>query len=161
NLGVNRIARTTLPVDQPGAVWVGAAARRGRAAMQLRACLIATVFVACLNSTYVYAQQGADAQTEPYRKHLDSRHGHDRSYPDRGWIVGDGRGGAVVVNYAGISYRFDGGVWYEPRGPAFIVVDPPIGVLVPALPGFATPVMHAGETFMYVNNVYYRARPEL
>src|SRR5579859_2989643 len=123
--------------------------------MRLIACLSATVLVACLAPTYVNAQGSLEEQTEPYRKHRDTRHGHDHVYPDRGSVLRDAPKGAVIVNYAGVSYRFDNVVWYEPRGPAFVVVDPPVGLIVPALPGFATPVVHAGETFLYANNIYY------
>ncbi|MDE2449395.1 MAG: hypothetical protein KGO22_10520 [Gammaproteobacteria bacterium] len=82
-------------------------------------------------------------------------------YPDRGAIVRDLPQGATVVNYAGISYRFSGGVWYEPRGPAYIVVAPPIGLIVPALPAFATSIDSRGKTYLYANEVFYRSRPEL
>jgi hypothetical protein len=129
--------------------------------MRLTACLFATFFLACSSSMSVFAQSSIEEQTEPYHKHRDMRHGHDHVYPDRGAIVRDLPHGAVIVNYAGVSYRFEGGVWYEPRGPAYVVVDPPIGLLVPALPGFSTPVVHAGETYMYLNGAYYRARPEI
>jgi len=83
--------------------------------------LFATLFVAGVNPAYVYAQ-GSEEQTEPYRKHRDTRHGHDHVYPDRGAIVRDLPRGAFVVNYAGLSYRFYDGVWFEPRGPAFMTL---------------------------------------
>ena len=133
--------------------------------MRLIAFLFATVFVASVDPTSAYAQSGSnhrsEEQIEPYHKHRDMRHGHDHVYPDRGAVVRDIPRLAVIVNYAGVSYRFDNGVWYEPRGPAYVVVDPPIGLIVPALPGYATPVMQEGETYLYANSVYYRARPEL
>jgi hypothetical protein len=68
---------------------------------------------------------------------------------------------AIVVNYAGLSYKFYEGVWYEPRGPAFIVVEPPIGLVVPALPAFATPVTSGDTTYLYANSTFYHARPDL
>jgi Family of unknown function (DUF6515) len=151
--------------QRSGPALIHAVARPGRAAMRLFSLLSATVLVACLNPTYVYAQGGeerrAEEQAEPYRKHHDMRHGHDHIYPDRGAIVRDLPHGTTVVNYAGVSYRFHDGVWFEPRGPAFVVVEPPIGLLVPTLPSFATPVTRGKETYLYVNNVYYQARPEL
>jgi hypothetical protein len=69
--------------------------------------------------------------------------------------------GAITVNYAGLSYRFYDGVWFEPRGPAFMVVAPPIDVVVPTLPTFATAVSSGGDTYLYANDTYYRARPDL
>ncbi len=97
----------------------------------------------------------------PVQAHHDARHGHDHSYPDRGSVVRDVPQGATVVHYAGVSYRFANGVWYEPRGPAFVVVAPPIGLVVPMLPSFATPLSGNDDTYLYANDTYYRSRPEL
>jgi hypothetical protein len=68
---------------------------------------------------------------------------------------------AIVVNYAGLSYKFYEGVWYEPRGPAYIVVEPPIGLVVPTMPAFATPVVSGDTTYLYANSTFYHARPDL
>lgn len=98
---------------------------------------------------------------EPYRKHEDTHHGHDQVYPDRGAVVRDLPRAASVVNYAGSSYWFADGVWFEPRGPAFVVTAPPIGLIVPTLPAFATAIVSAGRAYLYANDVYYRPRPDL
>ena len=128
--------------------------------MRMFGFLFATLLFACLNPAYVYAQD-SEEQIEPYRKHRDTRHGHDHVYPDRGAIFRNLPRGAFVVNYAGLSYRFSDGVWFEPRGPAFMVVEPPIGVIVPTLPSFATWVAHGKGEYLYVNGVFYEPRPEL
>ena len=133
--------------------------------MRMPACLLATVFVTVLIANTGHAQgvdeaQG-DEQIEPYHKHVDTRHGHDHAYPDRGAVLRDAPRGSTVVNYAGVSYRFHDGVWFEPRGPAYIVVAPPIGLVVPTIPAFATPVAGGGEKYLYANDIYYRARPDL
>jgi Family of unknown function (DUF6515) len=114
----------------------------------------------CTHSAAQGAEERAEDQTEPYRKHRDTRHRHDHVYPDRGAIVRSVPRGAFVVNYAGLSYRFHDGVWFEPRGPAFMVVEPPIGVMVPTLPSFATSVAHGGEAYLYVSGTFYLPRPE-
>src|ERR1700730_10911929 len=133
--------------------------------MRASGFLFTTLCVAFLNPTYSYGQSGeqhrSEERAEPYRKDHDTRHGHDHVYPDRGSIVRDLPRGAVVVNYAGLSYRFSDGVWFEPRGPAFMVVEPPIGVMVPTLPSFATPVAHGKEAYLYANGIFYEPRPEL
>lgn len=98
---------------------------------------------------------------EPFRKHQDTHHGHDQVYPDRGAIVRELPRGASVINYAGSSYWFADGVWFEPRGPAFVVTAPPIGLVVPTLPTFATAIVSAGRAYLYANDVYYRPRPDL
>lgn len=103
----------------------------------------------------------AEDQIPPYRTHMDRRHGHDHVYPDRGAVVRDAPRGAASVNYAGLSFRFASGVWYERLGPAYIVVAPPIGVVVPQLPAFVTSFDSAGKTYLYSNDVFYRPRPDL
>jgi hypothetical protein len=103
----------------------------------------------------------AEDQPAPYHVHRDRRNGHDHVYPDRGSVVHAPPHGALVVNYAGVSYRFHDGVWYEPRGPAFMVVTPPIGLLVQTLPAFASPVPSGMETLLYANEIYYRPRPDI
>jgi Family of unknown function (DUF6515) len=134
--------------------------------MRLFGLMLATLCYVCLNPNYSYAQGGdvhraEEQQLEPYRKHHDTRHGHNHSYPDRGSVIRDLPRGTIGVNYAGVSYRFHDGVWLEPRGPAFIVVEPPIGLVVPNLPSFTTVLAQGGQTYLYANDVYYRPRPDL
>ena len=135
--------------------------------MRLSGLWFAAFLVACLNQTYCYAQGGEQRRSEeqpepePYHKHHDTRHGHDHVYPDRGAIVRDLPRGTIGVNYADVSYRYHDGIWLEPRGPAFTVVAPPIGIVVPTLPTFSTVLAHGGETYLYANDTYYRPRPDL
>lgn len=136
--------------------------------MRLLVLSVGVLSIACLGST---CATRATAQTDqwgqvedqipPYRTHVDMRHGHNRVYPDRGAVLRGVPRGAIGVNYAGISYRFAGGVWFEQIGPAYIVVAPPIGLIVPNLPGFATSFNSAGKTYLYANDVFYSPRPDL
>jgi len=134
--------------------------------MRLFGLLVAALAVAGLNPTPGLAQgaeQGRSEESiEPYHKHHDTRHGHDHYYPDRGAIIRDLPKGTIGLNYAGLSYRFSEGVWYESRGPAFMVIAPPIGLVVPSLPPYATALAaRGGQTYLYVNSTYYRPRPDL
>ena len=140
--------------------------------MRASGLLCTTLVVACFIPINSYAQQGSEQrrsadraapeeQTEPYHKHHDTRHGHDHFYPDRGAIVRDLPRGTIGTSYAGVSYRYHDGIWLEPRGPAFMVIAPPIGLVAPTLPLFSTIVTHGGETFLYANDTYYRPRTDL
>lgn len=132
--------------------------------MRLLVVSVSALCAACFAATCaVAADQWGQAQDQlpPYNSHVDRRHGSDRAYPDRGAIVRDLPKGAAVVNYAGISYRFAGGVWYESLGPAYMVVAPPIGIIVPQLPAFVTSFEVAGESYLYANDVFYRPQPDL
>jgi hypothetical protein len=133
--------------------------------MRLQSCFFCLFCAGFASTTWAIAQspdeRGAEEQYEPYHKHYDKHHGHNHAYPDRGAILRELPRGATVVHYAGVSYRFADGVWFEPRGPAFIVVAPSIGLVVATLPSFATRVEHSGESYLYANDIYYRARPDL
>jgi hypothetical protein len=139
--------------------------------MRVVGILCATAVVACLSPITVSAEASAqhraaavaaaEEQSEPYHKHRDMRHGHDHFYPDRGAIVRDLPQGTIGTSYAGVSYRYHDGIWLEPRGPAYMVVAPPIGLVAPTLPLYSTVVSHGTETFLYVNDTYYRPRPDL
>lgn len=124
---------------------------------------IASLGATCATRAMAQTDQWGQAEDQipPYRTHVDMRHGHNRVYPDRGAVVRGVPRGATGVNYAGISYRFAGGVWFEQIGPAYIVVAPPIGLIVPNLPGFATSFNSAGKTYLYANDVFYSPRPDL
>jgi hypothetical protein len=136
--------------------------------MRVLASLMTCVVCLCMGNAFAEDSPAraswhgdASAGWTSTAEHRDRRHGHDHVYPDRGAVVRDVPRGATVVNYAGVSYRFADGVWFEPRGPVYIVVAPPIGLLVPEVPTFATPIESGADTYLYANDTYYRSRPGL
>ncbi len=133
--------------------------------MRLLNSFLPAVCIVFIGATSALAQNPDERRTEEqyetYHKHYDRHHGHNHAYPDRGAIFRDAPRGAILVNYAGVSYRFADGVWFEPRGPAFIVVNPPIGLVVSTLPAFATRIDRGNESYLYTNDIYYRSRPDL
>jgi hypothetical protein len=139
--------------------------------MRVSGLVCAATWVVCLLPVASFAQSTAQRRaalvaaseepTEPYHKHRDTRHGHDHYYPDRGAIVRDLPVGTIGTSYAGVSYRYHDGVWLEPRGPAYMVVAPPVGLVAPTLPLYSTVVNHGLESFLYCNDTYYRPRPDL
>ncbi len=118
---------------------------------------VSALCAVCLGSGHAVAQT---SEILPYSTHVDRRHGNDHVYPDRGAIVRDLPGGSVNVDYAGISYRFVGDVWYQRLGPAYMVVEPPLGVVIPRPPARATYFEIAGKPYFYANDVFYRARAD-
>jgi hypothetical protein len=134
--------------------------------MRVLGLLCATAVAACFSPITLSAESAvqhhaAEEQSEPYHKHHDTRHGHDHFYPDRGAIVRDLPQGTIGTSYAGVSYRYHDGIWLEPRGPAYMVIAPPIGLVAPTLPLYSTIVTHGSESYLYVNDTYYRPRPDL
>jgi hypothetical protein len=90
---------------------------------------------------------------------LDGRFNHDRYYPARGYIVPSLPLGRIEVGFGGGRYYYHGGVWFRPHGPRWIVVAPPIGILVPILPfGYST-IYYRSVPYYYADEVYYVRTP--
>ena len=86
---------------------------------------------------------------------LDGRYHHDHYYPQRGVAIGVLPSGYRSVAYGHDRFFFTGGVWYRPYGPRFVVVAPPLGVVIPFLPDFYTTVWFGGVPYYYANDTYY------
>lgn len=86
---------------------------------------------------------------------LDRRYDHDRYYPRPGHSIIKLPPRHYVVPYHDDRYYFYGGIWYRPYGSRFIVVSPPIGIVVPILPAFYTTIWVGGIPYYYANDVYY------
>jgi len=86
----------------------------------------------------------------------DGAHGHGHYYPVAGWHVNTLPPHVVWAPYHGVRYGYWGGVWYEPYGSSWVVVRPPVGIVIGGLPAFATVVTIGGIGYWYANGVYYR-----
>lgn len=91
---------------------------------------------------------------------FDNRYHHDHYYPAPGYIAPVVPHGAVIVGAGPSRYWFHGGVWYQPYGPRYRVVLPPVGVVIPLLPPAYVTLTVGGLPYYYANGVYYRAVPE-
>ena len=86
---------------------------------------------------------------------LDGRYGHDHYYPDRGTYVAELPRGHSVFVHEGVPYYFYGGVWYRAEGPRFLIVAPPIGLIIPFLPPYYATLWIGGVPYYYANEAYY------
>ena len=91
---------------------------------------------------------------------FDSRYHHDRYYPPRGYLAPRIERGARVVLYGNNRYYYRGGAWYRPSGARWLVVAPPIGLVIPFLPDFYTTLWFGGVPYYYANDSYYVWRRE-
>jgi hypothetical protein len=57
-----------------------------------------------------------------------------------------------VVHYGGGPFYYHAGVWYRPSGPAFVVVTPPIGIVVSILPPAYATIYAGGVPYYYAND---------
>jgi hypothetical protein len=52
-------------------------------------------------------------------------------------------------------FYYHAGVWWRPGPAGFVVIRPPIGVVVPVLPPAYTTVWIGGAPYYYANDIYY------
>jgi hypothetical protein len=91
---------------------------------------------------------------------LDSRYNHGRYYPAVGTVRGSLPDGYRPYFRGGSRYYFSGGIWYAPRGPGFVVVVPPPGLVISVLPPYYSTVWLGGVPYYYADNVYYAWQPD-
>jgi len=92
---------------------------------------------------------------------IDKRYQHNRSYPREGQIIKVIPKGRRPIPYRSKSYFYFGGSWYLPSDSHYVVVRPPIGIVVPILPAFYTTIWLGGIPYYYANDVYYTWRADL
>lgn len=107
---------------------------------------------------------GAGESGTATHQHLDSQFSHNHYYYDRGYAVHRPPAGGVanLTGRNGERYYFQGGNWFRWRGDwyrfwggAWVVVDAPVGMFVPALPPHYTTIWRSGTPYYYANESYY------
>ena len=89
----------------------------------------------------------------------DNRYHHGRYYPAPGYSMSVLPPGNIGIRFGRGRFFFHGGVWYRPGPAGFVVVRPPIGIVIPVLPfGYST-LWLGSVPYYYANDVYYTAGP--
>jgi hypothetical protein len=91
---------------------------------------------------------------------LDSRYNHGRYYPPAGTLRPSLPDGYRPYYRDRERYYFSGGIWYAPRGPGFVVVRPPPGLVISVLPPYYSTVWFGGAPYYYADDVYYTWQPD-
>ena len=86
---------------------------------------------------------------------MDNRFGHHRPYFNHGHFVDRLPRDHFEVVHHGNHFFCHDGVWYRPFGPRFVVIEPPIGVVVPFLPLYYTTIWVNSHPYYYANEAYY------
>jgi hypothetical protein len=89
----------------------------------------------------------------------DGHHGHNHYYPSRGKYIGSVPRDSRVVVSRGVKYYHSAGVWYRPSGARFVIVGPPVGMVIPSLPPYYSTVWVGGVPYYYSNETYYVEAP--
>ena len=76
-------------------------------------------------------------------------------YHRPGYVIGAVPKAAVSVSLGSALFYYTNGIYYRPYRSGFIVILPPIGLLVPVLPLGHIPFYVYGHTYYYYADVYY------
>ena len=94
-------------------------------------------------------------KTPPKGYTLDKRFNHNRYYPRPGFNVQKLPPKPYVVRHGNDRYYYSGGIWYRPYSGHYVVIAPPLGLIVPVLPAFYTTIWFSGVPYYYANDTYY------
>lgn len=86
---------------------------------------------------------------------FDGRFDHNHFYPALGYSIRTLPAGRLDLAFGRGHYFFHAGVWYQHRGPNFVVVRPPIGIFLPILPPDYATLWVDGIPYYYANDIYY------
>jgi len=92
-----------------------------------------------------------------FRQQFETRH----RYPREGFKLRVLPEKHHVIHYRKHRYFYWQGVWYSPVGVDFVVIRPPLGIIVPVLPPFYTTIWVGDIPYYYANDVYYVWRGDL
>ncbi|MDD2382829.1 MAG: hypothetical protein PHN18_01425 [Sulfurospirillaceae bacterium] len=81
--------------------------------------------------------------------------------PERrsGWVIYNLPSAAFILAFGGITYYYHEGIFYHPSRGAYIVVNPPLGMIVPSLPMGYSMVRVYNRDYFFYDNIYYEWAP--
>ena len=130
-----------------------------------RAAAAFLAVVACVSSAHSQERRGVERrEIQRERFHtdhwaFDHRFNHNHYYPQFGYGIRALPPGHVVLTFRGEPFFFHAGVWYRRGGPGFVVVRPPIGIIVPILPPSYSTVVVGSVPYYYADDTYYEQAP--
>jgi len=87
--------------------------------------------------------------------HRDDRHDHRWGH---GYVVRRIPAYRSIF-WHGLGYLYAEGLFYQHTAAGYVIVEPPVGALVPGLPAGYGTVMIAGRPYYYYEDTYYAAAP--
>jgi hypothetical protein len=99
----------------------------------------------------------ASAQWGRHNSRYDNRHYYYNRFPYRSSVsvIASLPFGAVSVLFGNSHYHYYNGLYYRPYDRGYIVVQPPIGIIVPSLPPGCISVMIGPRPYYRYENVFY------
>jgi len=131
-----------------------------------RLFISAIVAVLCLSTAPGYADR-EKWERDGQRQHRSSefrveKHFNERNvYPREGYRVRVLPHRHRAIHYHNHDYFYFGGIWYQPSGADFIVIRPPLGIVVSVLPPIYNTLWIGDVPYYFANGVYYHWRDDL
>ena len=111
-----------------------------------------------ISGTLILLTQSAQAYGGDWRWHPRRHDYHERHhYPRRGEIAFNLPFSFVRINLGSARYYYCDGVYYRRHRNEYIVIDPPPGVIIDALPAEYAIEIIDGVTYYKCDGVYYRS----
>ncbi|MDO6459604.1 DUF6515 family protein [Granulosicoccaceae sp. 1_MG-2023] len=92
--------------------------------------------------------------------HAETERHKTYRYPSRGAVVDQLPRAHRIYSHNGRKYHLNDGVWYRSVGNRYMVVTPPVGLVLPALPVGAVLATIAGVEYYRYGSVYYKRGPD-
>jgi hypothetical protein len=128
--------------------------RRGKMLKKSICTIIAALFLA--QSVPAFADRGDGGRGGGGRRGYDDRGFHGGHY---GYVAHRIPAFYRTVFWAGLSYLYAEGLFYRYTPAGYIVVEPPVGAMVPALPPGYTTVVVQRRPYYYYADTYYAQAP--
>lgn len=107
---------------------------------------------------FALASQSLLAQPRRGERHdRDYHYAHYSSYPSFTFVAELPRG-AVGLSIGNSRYHYYRGLYYRPHERGYIVVAPPVGIIVPALPPDVEVIIVGSRRYYYYEDIYYSPR---
>ena len=137
--------------------------------MKLLTKLTRTLFILLMigGSTVLYTNNAqaqhkkghakAHPKKAPHKKGPVKHKAHVRyaHLPRRGAVISTVPKGNIVVTHKGVKFKFHNGVFYKPKGATFVVVRPPCGLKIAALPAGHLCVVVKKKRYFYYYGTFY------
>lgn len=106
-----------------------------------------------------WAKPGPSPNQRPFGGRPGGPEGPGRIFTAPGHHIPHVPRGAISIGFSGGTFYFHAGIFYRWLQDGYVVVAPPIGIIVPVLPSGCEVRYLSGDTYYVLHDTYYRRIP--